>query len=117
MLIGNIFLINLVARDRPCWIDPTIQLLVASPKDFSFPSGHTMASFEAAVSIFLYNRRWGAAAFVLAVLISFSRLYLFVHFPSDVLTGLVLGTVIAVAVHKIVEWSVRQKKETAGEAE
>ena len=117
LLIGNIFLKNLVARDRPCWIDPTIQLLVASPKDFSFPSGHTMASFEAAVSIFLYNRRWGAAAFVLAVLISFSRLYLFVHFPSDVLTGLVLGTVIAVAVHKIVEWSVRQKKETAGEAE
>ena len=117
LLIGNIFLKNLVASDRPCWIDPTIQLLVASPKDFSFPSGHTMASFEAAVSIFLYNRRWGAAAFVLAVLISLSRLYLFVHFPSDVLTGLVLGTVIAVAVHKIVEWSVRQKKETAGEAE
>lgn len=117
LLIGNIFLKNLVARDRPCWIDPTIQLLVASPKDFSFPSGHTMASFEAAVSIFLYNRRWGAAALVLAALIAFSRLYLFVHFPSDVLTGLVLGTVIAVAVHKIVEWSVRQKKETAGEAE
>ena len=117
LLIGNIFLKNLVARDRPCWIDPTIQLLVASPKDFSFPSGHTMASFEAAVSILLYNRRWGAAALVLAALIAFSRLYLFVHFPSDVLTGLVLGTVIAVAVHKIVEWSVRQKKETAGEAE
>ena len=117
LLIGNIFLKNLVARDRPCWIDPTIQLLVASPKDFSFPSGHTMASFEAAVSIFLYNRRWGAASIVLAVLISISRLYLIVHFPSDVLTGLVLGTVIAVAVHKIVEWSVRQKKETAGEAE
>ena len=73
LLIGNIFLKNLVARDRPCWIDPTIQLLVASPKDFSFPSGHTMASFEAAVSIFLYNRRWGAAAFVLAVLISVGR--------------------------------------------
>ena len=52
LLIGNIFLKNLVARDRPCWIDPTVQLLVANPKDFSFPSGHTMASFEAAVSIF-----------------------------------------------------------------
>lgn len=111
LLIGNILLKNLVARDRPCWIDPTVQLLIENPGDFSFPSGHTMASFEAAVSIFLYNRRWGAAALVLAALIAFSRLYLFVHFPSDVLTGLVLGVVIALAVHKGVEWMVRQKKE------
>ena len=117
LLIGNILLKNLVARDRPCWIDPAVQLLIENPGDFSFPSGHTMASFEAAVSIFLYNRRWGAAALVLAALIAFSRLYLFVHFPSDVLTGLVLGVVIALAVHKGVEWLVRQKKEKDGDAE
>ena len=105
-----------MARERPCWIDPAVQLLIENPGDFSFPSGHTMASFEAAVSILLYNRRWGAAALVLAALIAFSRLYLFVHFPSDVLTGLVLGVVIALAVHKGVEWMVRQKKEKNADA-
>ena len=53
LLIGNILLKNLVARERPCWIDPAVQLLIENPGDFSFPSGHTMASFEAAVSILL----------------------------------------------------------------
>lgn len=113
LLIGNIFLKNIVTRDRPCWIDPTVQLLIANPRDFSFPSGHAMASFEAAASIFFYNRRWGAAAIVLAALIAFSRLYLFVHFPSDVLAGLVLGVVIALVVHVGVEWMAR-KKSTEG---
>lgn len=113
LLLGNIFLKNIVARDRPCWIDPTVQLLIANPRDFSFPSGHAMASFEAAASIFFYKRRWGAAAIVLASLVAFSRLYLFVHFPSDVLVGLVLGVVIALVVHEGVEWMAR-KKSTEG---
>lgn len=58
-LIGNVVLKNLVMRDRPCWIDESVRLLIQNPKDFSFPSGHTLASFETAVSIFLYNRKWG----------------------------------------------------------
>lgn len=96
LLIGNILLKNLVARDRPCWIDPAIQLLIENPGDFSFPSGHTMASFAAALPLFWEGRREkipfiGPAALVLAALIAFSRLYLFVHFPTDVLGGLVLG--------------------------
>ena len=56
-LIGNVVLKNLVMRDRPCWIDESVRLLIQNPKDFSFPSGHTLASFETAVSIFLYNRK------------------------------------------------------------
>lgn len=104
-LIGNMFLKNLIARPRPCWIDDSIPLLIKNPGDYSFPSGHTLASFEGAVSIWLYNRKWGTPALVLAVLIGFSRMYLFVHFPTDVLGGLVLGTLIAVLVHSIVERS------------
>lgn len=100
-LIGNLFLKNIIARDRPCWIDKSIILLIDSPKDYSFPSGHTLASFEAAVSILLYNKKWGIAALILAALIAVSRLYLFVHFPTDVLGGMLLGTLIAVAVHKL----------------
>jgi membrane-associated phospholipid phosphatase len=72
-----------------------IHLLVEAQHDFSFPSGHTIASFEAAVAIFLRNKKWGIPALVLAVLISFSRLYLYVHYPSDVLCSVILGTMIA----------------------
>lgn len=94
-VIGNLLLKNMVMRDRPCWIDPQISLLVTSPRDFSFPSGHTLAAFESAVSILLWNKRWGMLAMIPAVLVSFSRLYLFVHFPTDVMAGAVLGTVLA----------------------
>ncbi|WP_024346506.1 phosphatase PAP2 family protein [Lacrimispora indolis] len=111
-LMGNMILKNLVARERPCWIDTSIPLLIRNPKDYSFPSGHTLASFEGAVSIWLYNRKWGTAALVLAVLISFSRLYLFVHFPTDVLGGLFLGILIAVLVHWAVERGGISKKNT-----
>lgn len=101
-LAGNLILKPLVARQRPCWLDQSVALLIANPRDFSFPSGHTLVSFEGAVSIFLYRRRWGVWALALAALIAFSRLYLFVHFPTDVLAGAVLGTAVALAVHKVI---------------
>lgn len=99
LIIGNGILKNLIARERPCWIDTSIQLLIANPKDFSFPSGHTLASFEAAVMIFLFNKKLGIPALVLATLVGISRLYLFVHFPTDVLGGAILGTVISLCVY------------------
>ena len=69
----------------------TIPLLIERPHDFSFPSGHTIASFEGAGVILLNNKKWGIAALVLAILITFSRLYLYVHYPTDVLASVVLG--------------------------
>lgn len=91
VLITNVGLKPLVARERPCWINDTVQLLVDVPKDYSFPSGHSQISFVSAAAIFWNNRKWGIAAFVLAALIAFSRLYLYVHFPTDVLAGMVIG--------------------------
>ena len=102
LIVGNILLKNIVARPRPCWIDETINMLIAVPKDYSFPSGHTFASFAAAVSVFLYYKKAGTAAIILAFLIGFSRLYLFVHFPTDVLSGAVLGICAAFASRCIV---------------
>lgn len=99
VIIGNGLIKNLVARSRPCWIDESIQLLIANPKDYSFPSGHTLASFEAAISILLFDKKWGALATITAFFIGLSRLYLFVHFPSDVVAGAVLGTCIALLVN------------------
>lgn len=99
-VLGNVWMKPLFERARPCWIDPSVPLLVASPKDFSFPSGHSLVSFEGAVSIWLMNRRWGVPALVLAALIACSRLYLFVHFPTDVLAGSLMGMGIAWTVNR-----------------
>ncbi|MEY8352269.1 phosphatase PAP2 family protein [Lachnospiraceae bacterium 54-53] len=94
-IAGNTVLKNLVARERPCWIDTGVPLLVRNPRDYSFPSGHTLSAFEGSVSIWLYHRRWGVPFLILAGLIAFSRMYLFVHFPTDILGGMILGILIA----------------------
>lgn len=99
LLIGNGIIKNCVARSRPCWIDTNIPLLIPNPKDYSFPSGHTMVSFEAAVMIILHNKKWGTFSLILAILIAFSRMYLFVHFPTDILGGAILGTAISILVY------------------
>lgn len=109
-IIGNLILKNVVARERPCWIDDTIPLLLNSPVDYSFPSGHTMNGFTAALTLFFYNKKWGTVALILAAVIAFSRLYHFVHFPTDVLAGIVIGVVSAVVMQKIFQyWSQRKK--------
>ncbi len=92
-LAGNVLLKNLIARSRPCWIED-IALLIANPKDYSFPSGHTLSSVIGACVAAAANKKFGFIAIPLALLIAFSRLYLYVHFPSDVLASLVLGTLI-----------------------
>lgn len=101
LIIGNGFLKNVFFRTRPYDVAGyeaiRDSLLVEKLHDGSFPSGHTLASFEAAVAIFMYKKPLGTAALVLAVLIAFSRLYLFVHFPSDVIAGILLGTLFAIA--------------------
>lgn len=85
---------NLVARPRPFIVDSSYMLLIAAPASFSFPSGHALSSFLAATVITRapVARGWKIAAWVMAVAIAFSRLYLFVHFPTDVLAGAIIGT-------------------------
>lgn len=110
LIIGNGILKSLIARDRPCWIRTDVLLLIASPKDYSFPSGHTLASFEAASALFVFKKSWGIAAAVLGGLIAFSRMYLYVHFPTDILAGILLGilfgTVSALVVRRFYTKSV-----------
>lgn len=96
-IIGNILLKNVVGRIRPYDVNTDFALLIGTLKDYSFPSGHTLCSFEGAVCIYLRNKKWGVAALILASLIAFSRLYLYVHYPTDVLAGIILGTLFAFA--------------------
>lgn len=98
-LLGNLCIKNLVQRPRPCQIDTAVALLIPMPGEYSFPSGHTLHSFTASVMVFLHYRRAGIAALLLAALIAFSRMYLFVHFPTDILGGMILGILVALAVY------------------
>lgn len=90
-LFCNVILKNMFTVPRPFDIRTGIDLLIPKPMDYSFPSGHTGASFAAVTALFLSKYKYWAVALVLAVLISFSRLYLYVHYPTDVLGGIVLG--------------------------
>ena len=107
-LITNLTLKPLVSRIRPYEVKDQVKLLVGQLKDFSFPSGHTSASFAAATAIWLSNRKWGIAALILASIIAFSRLYLYVHFPTDILGGAVIGAVSALLAQKIYRWGNRK---------
>lgn len=93
LLICNVGLKNIVARPRPCWLE-SIDLLVKNPRDYSFPSGHTWSAVAGAWVATAANRRFGYAAIPLAAALAFSRLYLFVHFPSDVLAGALMGALL-----------------------
>jgi undecaprenyl-diphosphatase len=96
-LVGNLTLKPLIARVRPYDMPGVdVDLLVSSLGDKSFPSGHTLACFEAATVLFIYNKRFGIPALVVAVLVAFSRLYLYVHYPTDVLAGAILGIVFGI---------------------
>ncbi len=109
VVLCNGILKNLFRRIRPCDVNTSIQLLVARPDDFSFPSGHTAASFAAVAALMLAGEKnhhkgipvcqrktaitgklW-IPALVLAVFIAFSRLYLYVHYPTDILGGVAVG--------------------------
>lgn len=95
ILFGNVVLKNIFMRERPCWIDQSIALLIANPHDYSFPSGHTYSSVAAASVMYCYDKLSGFIALVVAALIAISRMYLFVHFPTDVLASCILGIVTA----------------------
>ena len=95
LLLCNVLLKNLVARTRPYDVNTGIQLLVAKLRDYSFPSGHTAASFASVTALYLSGeRRIGLIALVISCLIAVSRLYLYVHYPTDVLAGMLFGLIL-----------------------
>lgn len=96
--VGDGLLKNWIARHRPCAVDESVALIVSRPSSFSCPSVHSMLAFASASSVFWFHKKAGTAALVFAALVGFSRMYFFVHFPSDVLFGAVLGFVIGTLV-------------------
>jgi hypothetical protein len=96
-LLNNLIIKNLFARIRPYEVIDGLILLVGKAPDYSFPSGHTGSAFALAVVIFMVmDRKYGIIALILASLMGFSRLYVGIHYPSDVLGGVILGVVTSV---------------------
>ena len=108
LIFVNAFLKPFFDRIRPFQLNPAAVLLVKPPADGSFPSGHTAVSFAAAYVIYHYNKKWGIAAYILATLIAFSRLYLYLHFPTDVLGGIIIGTLIGIYAIWLSEFVIRR---------
>ena len=107
LLICNLYLKPVVARIRPYdfqeQMGVLINLLIEKEHSLSFPSGHTIASFEAATAILLRHKKLGTAAMILAILIAFSRMYLYVHYPTDVIASVFLGIALAFLASWIVD--------------
>ena len=102
LLVNNMLLKNLVARTRPYEVIEGLTYIVMKPSDYSFPSGHAGCSFSAACIMYRrLPRRYGVPALILAILISVSRLYVGVHYPSDVLFGVISGIAISYAAEVI----------------
>ena len=92
---NSLILKPLIARPRPFEVFEMMQLLIPAPTDFSFMSGHTLASVSSATVLTRMDKRVGIPATVLAILTAFSLLYLYVHFPTDVLAGAIFGIILA----------------------
>ena len=94
LIVGNLGLKNLFARPRPYDVNPDIvdhMLIERLFNSYSFPSGHTRCCFESGMAMFLCDKRFGKVAFVLGGFIGFSRIYLYMHYPTDVIAGALLG--------------------------
>lgn len=110
-LITNLWLKNSVARIRPYEVVKGLRLIGNAAVDFSFPSGHSTCSMAAAVVLWKECRGiFGKCALVLAVLICLSRLYIGIHYPTDVLAGMLIGIFSAFAAL----WVMNRKKEKTG---
>jgi undecaprenyl-diphosphatase len=115
LICNNLIIKRLVARTRPYNVIDGLVPLVAKPHEYSFPSGHAASSFAAAAVIHRHSPKlYGVPVLVLAFLIALSRLYVGVHYPSDVLFGMISGYALswlAEIIVKVVTNIVKNRKE------
>lgn len=97
-LLGEGIIKNLVQRPRPFTVIPSISLLINAPISYSFPSGHTASSFAAALILSRYFKSLRIYIWIMACAMAFSRMYLYVHYPIDILGGIALGTLVSAVV-------------------
>lgn len=111
LIINNHLIKNLVQRPRPYMTFTDLRILIPTPSEFSFPSGHTSSSFAAA-SVFYTNlpKKIGVPAVILAGFIGLSRLYVGVHYPTDVIAGMLMGYFLGYLAETIVNFFAKKLK-------
>ena len=114
-VFNNLLLKLLFDRARPFTVNEEFKQFILSlkmelPDGNSFPSGHAFSSFLCAMLLCFYNKKLGFITFPLAFLISLSRIYLCVHYPTDVLAGAVIGIVFAVNMYYLSEFIIKKYK-------
>lgn len=112
-ILGEVILKHMFQRPRPFNTLQHLDLLIKKPQSYSFPSGHTSSAFACAVILAYYVKKAAVPSIILACLIAFSRVYLTVHYPSDVLAGIVLGIIsamITIYLHKLYRKRYNKKK-------
>jgi Membrane-associated phospholipid phosphatase len=112
-LLNNILIKNLIQRPRPYVTIPALISAVGEVSEWSFPSGHTCSSFTCATALALSFGKKGALAFIPALLISLSRIYVGVHYPSDIICGALLGALVAVSMYYLLKRLFRTDKKAA----
>lgn len=111
LIINNNIVKNIVQRPRPFVTFTDLQIIIPTPSEFSFPSGHTSSSFAAA-AVFYRNlpKKIGLPSVILAGLIGFSRLYVGVHYPTDVIAGVLMGILLSYLAEYLVNLFVKKLK-------
>lgn len=102
---------DIICRPRPCHIDETIKLIVSRPSSYSCPSTHSALAAAMAASVYFFNKKYGVVAIIVALIIGLSRMYLFVHFPTDVLFGYLIGIIAGIIAGKAVDIIARKVSE------
>lgn len=114
LLVTNLCLKNWVARIRPYEAIEGLRLIISPEHSFSFPSGHSTNAFAAGMVLFkMLPRKYGVPTLILAVIIAFSRIYVGVHYPTDVLAGIVIGcmtSILAIMIVKTIENKMAENK-------
>lgn len=118
LLFGELILKHIVCRPRPFTVNSAIDIIIKAPSGFSFPSSHTATCFAMATAIYLFHKRLGIIAYIYASLVAFSRMYLYVHYPSDVFGGVILGIccgIVATALVKLICKKTENQRESEAE--
>ncbi|EOR27542.1 MULTISPECIES: phosphatase PAP2 family protein [Clostridium] len=108
-IIGEGIIKNIIQRPRVFNSINDIELIIKAPSSYSFPSGHTASSFAAAMVLGYYIKEYKYLFYFLAFLVAFSRLYLWVHYPSDIVGGMIFGIICGYIAIKIINNIVTKK--------
>lgn len=114
LLLCNLWLKPMIGRVRPFAVNTDITLLMMPPGDASFPSGHTASSFAAVCALWTADSSLWKPSLLIASAIAFSRLYLYAHWPTDILGGILVGALAGRLGARLAQWAADRLKERRG---